>query len=79
MPEPIAKTETVTVTAAGVRHNDVIKIGGIPRRVVDMRNIGITHKRLPLADGNAYALAHSQTVEVTRFYFPHHIISEATR
>jgi hypothetical protein len=64
MPEPTTKTETVT--ANGVQRGDVIRVGGIPHTVTNLRNIGLTRTLLQFADGNTYLLDHSHTIEVTR-------------
>lgn len=67
--ENLITAKTETVTALNVCRGDVIRVGGT-HTVVDLRNIGLGHKRLQFADGNAYILARSQTIQVTRLYLP---------
>ncbi|MBL1118831.1 hypothetical protein JK364_41690 [Streptomyces sp. 110] len=70
MPDPLV--QTVTVTGDRVRPGDVIAVGGIPHAVEDVRELVGNRKRLQFADGNAYVLGRSITVEVTRTYIPVH-------
>jgi hypothetical protein len=55
-----------TTSANGVRRGDVITVRGRPRTIVDLRNIGLTHKLLHFADGTTHLLNRSQTIQVTR-------------
>ena len=62
----------MTTTGDGIRPGDVIAVGGIPHAVEDVRELAGSRKRLQFADGNAYVLGRSMTIEVTRTYAPVH-------
>jgi hypothetical protein len=66
--------KTETVSAARVRRGDVIIVRGMPCTVVNLRDIGRTHKLLQFANGKTHLLARSQTIQVTRLHAPtvHH-------
>ncbi|MGW7516630.1 hypothetical protein ACWGJ2_13660 [Streptomyces sp. NPDC054796] len=61
---------TLTVLASDLRPGDVIAVGGIPHRVRDVREVYPARKRVEFEDGNAYVLARTRTIDVTRRYEP---------
>jgi hypothetical protein len=61
-------TKTQTVSAAGIRRGDVITVRGRSCAVVDLRDIGLTHKLLQLANGTTHLLPRAQTIQVTRLH-----------
>jgi hypothetical protein len=65
---PTVFAETLTVAGDQVRIGDVINVGGIPHRIRDMREVYPRRRRLEFDDGNAYVLAVTRTIEVTRTY-----------
>jgi hypothetical protein len=61
-------TKTQTVSVGGIRRGDVITVRGRSCAVVDLRDIGLTHKLLQLANGTTHLLTRSQTIQVTRLH-----------
>ncbi|MFF2813172.1 hypothetical protein ACFVT2_39630 [Streptomyces sp. NPDC058000] len=62
----------LTVRGAEVRPRDVVSIGGNPHTVIDTRELAGFRKRLQFADGNAYVLARTALIEVSRPYVAQH-------
>ncbi|MEU7178695.1 MULTISPECIES: hypothetical protein [Streptomyces] len=65
-------TRAITVLGSEVRINDIIEVGGNLHRIVDVRAIHGTRRRLQFADGNAYILGCSMRIGITRAFAAEH-------
>ncbi|QIK06147.1 hypothetical protein G7Z12_09035 [Streptomyces sp. ID38640] len=54
------------MTADGIQCGDVVAVGGIPHRVVDVRELQGRRKRLEFENGNVYVLQPWVSLTVVR-------------
>ncbi len=58
--------QSLEVTADGIQRGDVVAVGGIPHRVVDVRELRGRRKRLEFENGNVYLLQPWVSITVVR-------------